>query len=151
MKGVVMTTRVDLLRSSALAESWPRFVNAFDALIPWDVDLEGHLTHSMRIEEFQRNGDLVVRAELPGCDPEKDIDIRVADGVLTISAVREEHEESERRSEFHYGRFVRSLRLPPGVDEDAVSAHYADGILEVCIAMPVVKTEAVRVPITRAA
>lgn len=146
-----MTTRVDRLRSTALAESWPRFVNVFDALIPWDVDLEGRLTHTMRIEEFQRNGDLVVRAELPGFDPEKDIDIQVADGMLTIEAVREEREESERRSEFHYGRFVRSLSLPPGVDEDAVSASYGDGILEVCIAMPVVKTEAVHVPVTRVA
>ena len=146
-----MSTRIERLRGTSLAESWPRFVNVFDALIPWDVDLEGRFTHTMRIEEFQRNGDLVVRAELPGFDPEEDIDIAIADGVLTIEAVREEREESERRSEFHYGRFIRSIALPPGVDESAVSASYADGILEVSVAMPVAKTEATHIPVSRAA
>ena len=61
---------------------------------------------------------MVVRAELPGVDPEKDIDVTVEDGVLTISAERrestEKKEDTSYRSEFRYGSFVRRLPVPRG-------------------------------------
>jgi HSP20 family protein len=90
---------------------------------------------AMRIEESEKDGKLVIRGEIPDVDPEKDIDIAVADGVLTIRAERrqrEEHEEEgRRRSEFHYGSFHRRIRLPAGVTEDDIEATYRDGILEI--------------------
>lgn len=134
-------------------EPWPRLVDWLDAVVPFDFDRQGRFAHSMRVEEFTRDGDFVVRAELPGFDPDKDIEISIADGCLTIEANREERSESDRRSEFHYGRFVRSLTLPPGVNEQSVSATYEDGILEVAITMPpepTEPTEATRVPVKRA-
>ncbi len=89
----------------------------------------------LRVEEFQDEGALVVRAELPGIDPEKDVDITVANGVLTIKASREETSEKKEkasyRSEFRYGSFVRSVTLPAGASDDDVTASYADGVLEV--------------------
>jgi HSP20 family protein len=89
----------------------------------------------MRLEQYDDEGTLVIRAEMPGVDPDEDVDISVHDGVLTISAEREERTEDKGegtyRSEFHYGSFTRSVRLPRGVDEDDVTADYADGILEV--------------------
>ena len=88
------------------------------------------------IDVVQDGGDLVVRAELPGAKPE-DVEITVHNGVLTLSGrVQEERQEEsggylvrERRS----GSFRRSLQLPQGVDEDAISARFESGILEVTI------------------
>lgn len=147
-----MTTiaRTEPTRMASLMD-WPRLADMFDALMPWGVDREGRMSHSMRIEEFTRGDELVIRAECPGCDPDKDIDISLSEGMLTIEAVREEREESDRRSEFRYGHFVRSMSLPRGVDETMVSATYEDGILEVCVKLPKSEPEATRVPVNRVA
>lgn len=97
-------------------------------------------THAMRLEEFLEGDTCVIRAELPGIDPEKDVDISVADGILYLRAEREERSEEKRpdgyRSEFHYGRLARSIRLPEGATEADVTASYKDGILEVRVPAP---------------
>jgi HSP20 family molecular chaperone IbpA len=85
----------------------------------------------MRVEDFQDGNEYVVRAELPGVDPDKDIDIQLLDGVLTIKAERREENKDANRSEFRYGSFSRSLTLPSGADENNVKATYKDGILEI--------------------
>jgi HSP20 family protein len=91
----------------------------------------------MRIEEEHQNGEVVVRAELPGIDPEKDVEITVEGGMLHIRAERhkEERHESEgrTRSEFRYGMLSRTISLPGDVDPEAINASYKDGILEVHI------------------
>lgn len=101
-------------------------------------------THTMHIEEFVEDGTCVIRAELPGIDPDKDIELTVSESMLHLSAKREERKEEERpsgyHSEFHYGSFQRSVRLPEGATEADVKASYKDGVLEVRI--PVPKTEA---------
>ncbi|MBT1004407.1 Hsp20/alpha crystallin family protein [Paenarthrobacter sp. DKR-5] len=95
---------------------------------------------SIRVEEFVDGQSLVVRAELPGIDPEKDVDVSVADGVLHIKAERQEKSEHKSkdsyRSEFRYGSFTRSLPLPQNVKEDDVTATYKDGVLEVRAPLP---------------
>ena len=100
--------------------------------------------HQMHLEEFVEDGTCVIRAELPGVDPDKDIDITVADGMIHLLAQREERKEEERpggyRSEFRYGRFARSVRLPEGVTEADVKASYKDGILELRIPAPRTET-----------
>lgn len=76
-------------------------------------------------------------AELPGLT-ETDVEISVADGVLSISGekkVEEEHKDngfllSERR----YGAFERQLRLPADVDPDGIKASFKDGVLTVTLA-----------------
>lgn len=85
----------------------------------------------VRVEDFVDQGQYVVRAELPGIDPEKDVDITVENGILTITAERREEKKESGRSEFRYGSFSRSVRLPAGADEEDVTASYRDGILEV--------------------
>lgn len=87
----------------------------------------------MRMEDFVRNGHYVVRAELPGVDPEKEIDISVNDGILSIKAERREEEIDKTHSEFRYGVFSRRIVLPPGADEDHIEASYDKGILEVVV------------------
>jgi HSP20 family protein len=107
-----------------------------DVLEPIRRFLDGDLTmSSIRVEQFLDGNTLVVRAEVPGIDPEKDVDVSVADGVLHIKAEREEQSEQKSktgyRSEFRYGSFTRTIALPPGAREEDVTASYKDGVLEV--------------------
>lgn len=87
----------------------------------------------MRCEEYREPGRVVVRAELPGIDPAKDVAVTVEGGVLKIRAHRREVHKEGRRSEFFYGEMVRTLRLPPGCDATAVTATYRAGILEIAV------------------
>jgi HSP20 family protein len=116
-----------------------------------DLDWE---TGWLRVEEFVDDGTLVVRAELPDIDPDKDVELSVSGGMLHIRAQREEKTEKKDkdvyRSEFRYGSFVRNVPLPEGVKEDDITASYKDGILEVRAAMPAEeKPPVTKVPIAR--
>jgi HSP20 family molecular chaperone IbpA len=107
--------------------------------------------NAMRIEDGVEDGRYIVRAELPGVDPDRDIDVTVDNGVLTIRAERREEQQGTRRSEFRYGALMRSLTLPAGVDEKDVRAGYDKGVLEVGFAMPETRAgRARRVPIEAA-
>ena len=110
-------------------------------------------TTPMRIEERTDGDEFVVRAELPGIDPERDVEINVSDGMLQIRAERREEKSSEtggrRHSEFHYGSFSRVVSLPAGADEADVKATYHDGILEVRIPVDHGKAAATSGPVTR--
>lgn len=97
----------------------------------------------IRVEEEIKNNELTVRAELPGIDPDKDVEISVVEGQLHIRAERREKtEEKDRgryRSEFHYGSFFRSVPLPEGVMDQDIKATYKDGVLEVTAPVPEVR------------
>jgi len=108
----------------------------------------------LRVEEFVDDKTLVVRAELPDIDPDKDVDLAIVDGELRIKAERQakaEHKDKDSyRSEFQYGSFTRIVPLPAGATETDVTATYTDGVLEVRV--PVAEAVApapVKVPITR--
>jgi HSP20 family protein len=90
-------------------------------------------THLIRLEDEIQDGHYVLRAELPGIDPAKDLDISVRDGQLTIKAERTEKKETKGRSEFSYGSLVRSVTLPAGADEEDIKATYDKGILTVSV------------------
>ena len=83
----------------------------------------------------------MVRAEVPGIDPDKDVDVSVSEGMLHIRAEREEKTEHKSktgyRSEFRYGSFLRSIALPAGAKEEDITASYKDGVLEVRAPAPV--------------
>jgi HSP20 family protein len=89
------------------------------------------------VDVFTRGDDLVVRAELPGIDPEKDVEISLQDNMLRIRGERRHEERSEGdgtyRFETRYGSFERSILLPEGVKERDISATYENGILEVVV------------------
>lgn len=90
-------------------------------------------TRLMRLEDEMTDGRYEVRAEMPGIDPAKDVDITVRDGHLTIKAERSEKKEFDGRSEFSYGSFIRTVALPAGADEDDIKATYDKGILSVSV------------------
>ncbi len=77
-----------------------------------------------------------VTAELPGLSRD-DIDVSLAEGVLTIRGQKKEEEEERRgdyvRIERSYGSFVRRVPLPTEVDEDAVEAQFKDGVLRLTL------------------
>jgi HSP20 family protein len=108
---------------------------------------------SVRIEEFAEEDALVVRAEMPGIDPDKDVEISVHDGMLHIKAERKESSEhkdkSGYRSEFSYGMFERTLALPAGVSDKDVTATYKDGILEVRVPLTKGTAEASKISVVR--
>ena len=94
----------------------------------------------IRVEEYREDGTLVVRADLPGIDPDKDVELTVAGGMLHIEAERRAEEKREEkgylRREVRYGAVSRSLPLPEGVTEADITASYQDGVLEIRIPEP---------------
>jgi len=107
----------------------------------------------LRVEEFLEGDTLVVRTDVPGIDPDKDVELTISEGVLQVRAHREEKSEHKSkdgyRSEFRYGSFVRNIPLPAGTKEDFVKATYKDGVLEIRVPVREEKAAATRVPITR--
>jgi HSP20 family protein len=99
----------------------------------WDVPGE----ELIRVDEFREGDTQVIRAELPGIDPERDVELTVSDGMLRITAQRRVEKETEdkgyTRHELRYGTFSRTLPLPEGADESDIRAAYRDGILEIRI------------------
>jgi HSP20 family protein len=94
----------------------------------------------IRVEEFQEDGTLVIRADLPGIDPGKDVEVTIADGMLHIDAERRvEEKEGEKgyvRQEVRYGALSRALPLPGGVPEAEITGTYKDGVLEIRVPAP---------------
>ncbi|MET1035065.1 MAG: Hsp20/alpha crystallin family protein [Arthrobacter sp.] len=137
MAGLVRRDRFDFI-----PEQFRKFIEGeWDS--PW-----------LRVEEFQEGNEQVVRAEMPGLDPEKDVEITVADNVLTIKAEREEKaehkEKSSYRSEFRYGSMVRSVPLAAGTQQEDIRASYKDGVLEVRVRVPdQPAATTTKVPVTR--
>jgi len=88
------------------------------------------------VDIFEHDGDIVLKAELPGVDP-KDVDIRVENNVLSLRGERKVESEVKReqyhRVERAYGSFSRSFTLPSVVDTEKIKADYTDGVLKVTL------------------
>ncbi|MFB9905410.1 Hsp20/alpha crystallin family protein [Allokutzneria oryzae] len=84
----------------------------------------------LRLEDCVMDDKYVLRAELPGMNPD-DIKVTIKGGELSIEAERSDERMEKTRSEFRYGAVKRTISLPPSVDPSAIEAHYNAGILEV--------------------
>lgn len=77
-----------------------------------------------------------ISAELPGLE-EKDVEVKLANGILTLKGEKKEQKEEREKdyyiSERRYGSFVRSFRVPDGVDADKIEAQFAKGVLTVTL------------------
>jgi HSP20 family protein len=88
------------------------------------------------VDMIDRPDEVVVRADLPGLE-QKDVDVTIQEGMLTIRGERKEEREEKKEGQDYYcserafGAFVRSMPLPPGVDPEKVKATFKNGILEV--------------------
>ena len=103
------------------------------------------------VDVFYRDKDLVIRAELPGIDPDNDVEISLDQSVLTIKGERRYEERNTAnggsRFESGFGSFSRSIMLPDGVDEGDIQASYENGILEVVVPGVLELTEPKKIPI----
>ena len=123
-------------RFDRMFEEWARMMPFRQVSFPrlWEA---GDL---IRVEEYREDGTLVIHADLPGIDPEKDVELTVSHGMLHIEAERRQEEKIEGkgyvRRELRYGSFARSLPLPEGVTEADITATYKAGVLEIRVPEP---------------
>ena len=106
--------------------------------------------HYIPVESYTGDGRYVVRADLPGVDPEEDIEVKLDGDVLTIHGERREEEHGDGHSEVRYGSFTRSLRLPKGADANDVTARYDAGVLTVSMPMAGAAGEPIKIAVQRA-
>jgi len=110
---------------------------------PWRFMTPSDYEAGFPLEIAETDDAVEVKASMPGVRPE-DVDITVANDVLTIKAEhREETEDKKReyyRREIRYGAFHRALSLPVSVDADKAEARFENGMLH--LKLP--KAEALR-------
>jgi HSP20 family protein len=91
------------------------------------------------VDVWETEDELVYAFDLPGI-PEDKISVEFQDDALTVTAEREREQKAEQdrfyRYERRYGTFTRTIGLPQGVEEDAISAEYRHGVLEVHVRKP---------------
>jgi HSP20 family protein len=94
---------------------------------------------SPAVEVFERDNNLVVRADLPGMSKD-DVKVEMTDDGLVIQGERKSEREEERegwyRSERSYGEFYRLIPLPEGVNAEQAKARFENGVLEVTAPIP---------------
>lgn len=107
-----------------------------------------------RMDYSVSDDEIRIRAEMPGLE-EKDIDVSLEEGVLTIKGEHtEESEEQDEEKGYHHvetfrGSFFRAIRLPDEVKEDAISATYKNGILSLTLPkLPEAKPEVRSIPVS---
>ena len=140
-----------LLRPQAPARFRAMFPDLADWLeSPWTGPPPFLAGQVFRLEETVRDDRYVIRAELPGLDPENDIEVTVDGQILTIRAERRQQDNGPYRSEFRYGSLARAVRLPARVHAADVTARYGKGVLEVSVPVPAVTPESTRIPVENA-
>lgn len=88
------------------------------------------------METYRKDGNYVVRLDLPGVDP-KDLDVGMEGDLLTIKAERKAEEKGPEYRETYHGKFERTVRLPHGVKAEKITARYENGVLELLVPLPV--------------
>jgi len=106
----------------------------FDLQPLWSRESSWIATPAVDVAETDKAYEIA--AELPGMD-EKNIEVKFADGVLTIKGEKKEAKEEKRKdyylSERSYGSFQRSFQVPAGVDTDKIEATFKKGVLTVTL------------------
>jgi HSP20 family protein len=110
--------------------TWPRLLTRFPRFTPVLPDLL-----MPRVDVYEKEGYLVVKAELPGMKKEE-IEVELEEGDLVIKGERKAEQEAFYRMERFYGRFYRRIPLPAEVKPEEIKATYKEGILEVHIPVP---------------
>ena len=150
-RGGRAATRMDLF--DQLDRLFDQWTGGFPFRRPATAGSAWSQAQMIPVDQFREDEGLVIRAELPGIDPEKDVEVTVTDGMLRIEAERREEERSEEegyvRRELRTGAFARILPLPDGVTEDDIKATYENGILEIHVPIPA-PSPARKVPVSRA-
>jgi HSP20 family protein len=117
-------------------------------LIDWFEEpfltLRPYLGQAIKVEDYTEDGHYVIRAEVPGIDPERELEVWSGAGYLTIRAARSGKAEDKHRTEFRYGSFSRTIQLPSGADTDDMTAEYANGLLTIKLGLKGERQEAMK-------
>jgi HSP20 family molecular chaperone IbpA len=104
----------------------------------------------VHVEDYVEDSTYVLRVELPGIDPERDVQLEVQGDALVVKGERREEKKEKQRQEFRYGSFHRVMTLPAGARAEEITASYQDGVLEVRIPISEeTPQQAKSIPITR--
>jgi HSP20 family protein len=145
-----MTGEVEVKRAD---RPFAHFFDWFEPFSPSRLVGFRSLEDRMRVEEEVVDNNLVIRAELPGVDPDKDVDVTLGDGVLSVRAERRKEEKSKTdvglRTEFQYGSLRRTMVVPRQTRPEDVTAAYCDGILEIKLPLAAETIPAQKIAITR--
>jgi HSP20 family protein len=130
-------------------QTWPLLPRPL--LRPMTRLAEIETTWAPRVDVFEKDGEIVVKAELPGVKKE-DVKVSIQDEDLLIEgerhAEKEVKEQDYYRMERAYGSFYRRLPMPAGIPADKVRASFTDGVLEIRIPKPAqAETRARQIPI----
>lgn len=108
--------------------------SVFDLAPVWPTEVTWGTVPAVDVAEHEKDYEITV--ELPGLD-EKNIDVQVSNGVLTIEGEKTEEKEEKKKdyhvSERRYGSFRRSFSLPDGVDADGIEAKFQKGVLKITL------------------
>ncbi|GAA4622197.1 alpha-crystallin HspX [Actinoallomurus vinaceus] len=126
-----------------------RLPDLFDLLEMPFTTLRPFTAQAIRIEDYVDEDKYVIRAELPGIDPDHDVEISVSRGILMIRAERKEEHEGRRHSEFRYGTYERHIRLPENAREEDIKATYDKGVLTITVPLQEAKEATRRIAIER--
>jgi HSP20 family protein len=105
---------------------------------------------SPAIEVKEKEGKLVVTAELPGLKKE-DVNVHIDGDTLVVEGERKQEKEEKREGYYHsersYGKFYRSILLPEGAKIDQTAAQFNNGVLEVSVPIPEAKAARKEIPV----
>jgi len=129
-----------------------RRTNPLTDMLNWldDTDFKALAVNpQIRVEDYVDDGTYVLRADLPGIDPDQDLDVHVEGNRLIVKGERKEEQHDKNHREMHYGAFSRSLTLPSEVDVDDITARYDDGVLEVRFPLGRPSDQVRQIPVSR--
>jgi HSP20 family protein len=149
---VSLVTPIDFLRMNPFS-LMRRMTEEMDRVFG-DTGLAGESTGdglwSPAIEVSEREGNYVIRAELPGLKPE-DVKLEIENEALVLQGERRDERQEEaggaRRTEIRYGRFYRSIPLPEGANIEQARANFENGVLEVTVPVPQQQSQRKQIPI----
>lgn len=140
-----------------LLERLDHFVDHWPDMLAWPMfGWRDSAFGLLRVDEYGEDGSLVVRAEVPGIDPDEDLEVTTSEGVLHICVERHIEEVPAGRSFIrheiiHRGRLERDLVLPEGAEGAELKASYDNGVLEIRMPLPAEKAspEVKRIPVKK--
>lgn len=126
---------MDRMFDNLMHQGWRHgWMHPFREMMPEWARVEETLELTPRVDVIDREGEILVRAEVPGVE-KKDLEVELTGQLLTLRGERK-HEETEEKGTFYRaeiarGAFVRTIRLPEFVDFEKVNAEFKDGVLEI--------------------
>lgn len=106
---------------------------------------------SPQTEVFEREGNLIIQADLPGMSKD-DINVDIEDDQIVIRGERRNEREENREGFYHtersYGSFYRSIPLPQNIDSEQANATFRNGVLEITMPLPEEKQRSRRLEIS---